>query len=95
MFDREFKFTCQRCGRTWYATSDEIKKSKKLRKDINLMNATLNITKASRLGVPTRKVQRQTLVLSEMQQAYNDPTRCPDCGSRKVKKSKDRLKIMS
>ena len=93
MFNKEFKFTCQRCGCTWYATSDEIKQSKKLKKDINLMNATLNITKASRLGIPTRKVQRQTLVLSEMQQAYNDPERCPDCGSRKVSKSKDKPKI--
>lgn len=88
MFNKEYKFTCERCGREWFASSKEIKEQKKLKKEINLMSATADITKFGRLGVPTKKVQRQNAVLSEMRHAYSDPTKCPDCGSGKVIKSK-------
>ena len=88
MFNTEYKFICERCGRTWFASSKELKEQKRLKKEINLMSATADITKFGRLGVPTKKVQRQNAVLSEMKHAYSDPTRCPDCGSRKVIKSK-------
>ena len=88
MFNKEYRFTCQRCNNTWYATAKEIREQKKLMKEINLMSATADTTKFGRLGVPTKKVQRQNAVLSEMRHAYSDPTRCPDCGSRKVIKSK-------
>jgi len=88
MFDTEYKFTCERCGRTWFASSKELKEQKRLKKEINLMSATANMTKLSRLGIPTKKVQRQNAVLSAMKLTYSDPTRCPDCGSRKVIKSK-------
>jgi hypothetical protein len=88
MFNKEYKFTCERCGRTWFVSSKELREQKRLKKEINLMNATANMTKLRRLGIPTKKVQRQNAVLSAMKLAYSDLTRCPDCHSRKVIKSK-------
>ena len=88
MFNTEYKFTCKRCGRIWYASSKEIREQKRLKREINLMNTTANVTKLSRLGIPTKKVQRQNAILSTMKLAYSDPKRCPDCHSRKVIKSK-------
>ena len=88
MFNKEYKFTCERCGREWFASSKEIKEQKKLKKEIKLMNSVVNTTKIMRLGIPTKKVQIQNAILSQMKLAYSDPTKCPDCGSRKVIKSK-------
>lgn len=34
MFNKEYKFTCERCGREWFASSKEIKEQKKLKKVI-------------------------------------------------------------
>jgi len=88
MFNPEYKFTCKRCGRTWFVSSKEIREQKRLKREINLMKTTANVTKLTRLGIPTKKVQRQNAILSAMKLAYSDLKRCPDCHSRKVIKSK-------
>lgn len=88
MFRKQYKFTCVMCGHEWYVTPKELKQSKKLKKEIDLMQSTFNMTKASRLGIPTRKVQGQAAVLSEMKQTYYDPTRCTCCGSARTARTK-------
>lgn len=77
-FPKEYEFTCQRCGAKWYMTPAEVKESKKLEKDIQLL-------KARRIGAITASTHNAfTEKIAFVEHMKKSTKKCPQCGSCEI-----------
>jgi DNA-directed RNA polymerase subunit RPC12/RpoP len=80
----EFHYHCRRCNNNWYATKQDLRENKRLKKSMKL-------ARFMRFGIHTlsyyRRVDEQ---IAQMSVAYRDYDRCPSCGSRRTDKIKER-----
>lgn len=79
----EYKFECEKCGNVWYMSSKDIKEAKKNTAMIKQLNMK---QKTAILAGTKRKIEAQKSVLENKGVA---PDKCPSCGSRSIKKSKE------
>jgi len=85
LFNTEYRCTCKQCSHVWHYTKSDEKEQKSLQKQAK----GLQIEEAGRLITPfssqkkaMQNLQRQQLVQSQTKEL----DRCPNCGSRKIKK---------
>lgn len=78
---REYEFTCNRCGHTWYMTGSEIRSAK-------AANRGVRVLKIKRFGTfSSRKLTNLSTQIAITEPAANYD-KCPACGSHSVTKSK-------
>ena len=81
-FNPEYKFTCERCGHTWYMTSKDIREAHRAAQNIMSM-------KAQRFSsISLKKINNLTSQISLLEHTANSDKRCPACGSSKISKEK-------
>jgi len=85
LFNTEYRCTCKQCSHVWHYTKSDEKEQKSLQKQakgLQLEEAGRLITPFSSQKKAMQNLQRQQLVQSQTKEL----DRCPNCGSRKIKK---------
>ncbi|MBQ1213239.1 MAG: hypothetical protein IIX69_07465 [Clostridia bacterium] len=72
----EVECKCCKCGWKWFTTDKEIRESKKLKREIAMAKHS------DTWSFKSNKTHRENVArISQMQMAYSDPLKCPNCGS--------------
>lgn len=82
LLNPEYKFTCKKCGNTWYMTAKDIREEKKGEKEIMLLNTKKGI---SILPGTVRRIEEEKALLKNKGFSHK---RCPACGSQSIQKGK-------
>jgi len=76
----EFKFTCNRCGKVWYATKKEITEMNKTKNEMKYAQAHYDMGMIH----SGNSVRDHKAKMAQMKMGYRDYKQCQECGSKNV-----------